>query len=214
MSSPAKGIEPPWQKPGEPLIIWEEGNKLSDPPPPDPVEEALPPHPPIAFGGMAPQGEEFIPPQRAKRTRGEGPSAPDEPQFIQGGETQSGGGLMPPFRPPSPNQTFADGLILRGQEEAPDPNPLRPLLQMPANVVLADEDYPTAEWPGISPETAEMPEICTETVKMPESRPEIAKLPKVCPDDSVSQAGRKLTTRHHDLDLEDYRQDHGTRMSN
>ena len=121
---------------------------------------------------------------------------------------------MPPFRPPSPNQTFADGLILRGQEEAPDPNPLRPLLQMPADVVLADEDYPTAEWPGISPETAEMPEICTETVKMPESRPEIAELPKVCPDDSASQAGRKLTTRHHDLDLEDYRQDHGTRMSN
>ena len=32
MSSPAKGIEPPWQKPGEPLIVWEEGNHLSDPP--------------------------------------------------------------------------------------------------------------------------------------------------------------------------------------
>ena len=167
------------------------GGEQSTRPPPDPVEELLPPHPPIACGGMTSQGEEFNPPQRAKRTRGESPSAPDDPQFIKGGGTHSGGRLTHSLRPPFPNQTFADGLILRSQEEAPDPDPLWPLLQMPADVILANEDYPTAEWPGISPETAERPEIYTETVKIPESPPEIAEFPEVCPDDSVSQAGRK-----------------------
>ena len=40
-----------------------------------------------------------------------------------------------------------------------------------------------------------------------------ADAPEVHPDDSVSQAGRRLIAPHHDLDVEDYRQDYGLRMS-
>ena len=178
------------------------GGEQSPQNPPDSVEELLPPHPPIACG------------EPGKRTRGEDPPAPEEPHFIQGEEPIQGEDYPPPpVRLLSPNQTFADGLILQNQEEPPDPDPLWPLLQMPVNAILANEDYPTAEWPGNTPSPAEQPGVDTETVEMPDPPPEIAEFPEVCPDDSVSQAGRKPPNLRRELDLEDYRQDHGSRIS-
>ena len=58
-----------------------------------------------------------------------------------------------------------------------------PMFQTPADAIIADWDYPTAEPSDVHP------------------------------DDSVSQAGRKLTAPRHDLDVEDYRRDHGIRIS-
>ena len=57
------------------------------------------------------------------------------------------------------------------------------MFQTPADAIIADWEYPTAEPSDVHP------------------------------DDSVSQAGRKPTAQHHDLDVEDYRRDNGIRMS-
>merc|ERR1711860_118208 len=79
------------------------------------------------------------------------PLNPEKPHFTQGGDNQSGGGLPPPVRPPSPNQTFADGLAWRDYEDPMDPDPRGPPALNPADAILAEEVYPTADWPGHLP---------------------------------------------------------------
>ena len=87
---------------------------------------------------------------RAKRSRGEAPFVQEEPQFVQGGQTQSGHRYSPTEnrgktgvshpRPSSPNQTFADGLMLGEQEEILNQWPPEPMFQMPADEIIADWD--------------------------------------------------------------------------
>ena len=171
-------------------------------PPPDPLEEVLPSMPLFASGNQKEKSVGVIPLQTGKD------------HFVQGGGTYSGGGFAPPARPPSPNQTFADGLTRRDQDEPPDPDPKWLPAPSPADAILAEEVYPTADWPGPLPTPADMPATEFDTADRSLPAPDPEDLPDVMPDDSVSQAGRKPPTCRRDLDLEDYRRDHGTRISN
>ena len=167
--------------------------------PPDPLEELLPALPLNA--GENPK----------KRSGGVKPLNPEKSHFAQGGENQSGGGLPPPVRPPSPNQTFADGLAWRDYEDPLDPR--GPPVLNPADAILAEEVYPTADWPGHLPMPADIPVFDSDVAdKMPQAL-DPAELPEILPDDSVSQAGQKQPPNRRDLDVEDYHQDHGTRHS-
>ena len=148
-----------------------------------------------------------------KRSGGVKPLTPEKPHFAQGGETHSGGGFAPPVRPPSPNQTFADGLTRRDQDEPPDPDPRWPPVLNPADAILTEEVYPTADWPGHLPMPADIPAFDSDIADRSPQALDPVELPDILPDDSVSQAGQKPPQHRQDLDLEDYRQDHGSRQS-
>jgi hypothetical protein len=153
----------------------------------DPLEEPLPPPPPRPV-------VETAPPSRAKRRREPPPVDPEAPRRPPGGRTRSDPsntpgkvertpGVFPP-PPPSRNPTFAGGLLTDGHDEPPDPWFPGSVLQHPADAIIAD-------WECLAPDP-----------------------PDVRPEDSVSQAGqRRPPPARHDLDVEDYRRDHGTRMS-
>ena len=101
----------------------------------------------------------------------------------------------------------------REQDEPPDPGPDWLPDPSPADAVLADEVYPTAEWPGQTTMPAEGPDFGLSCMDPPNQASEFTEIPDVQPYDSVSQAGWKPPRHHRDLDLEDYHQDHGTRHS-
>ena len=167
----------------------------------DPLEEALPAMPPFSNG------------EHREKSGGAMPLQTGEGHFVQGGYAPSGGGFAPPARPPSPNQTFADGLARREQDEPPDPAPDWRPISSPADATPADEVYPTAEWPGQTTSPAEGLDFGLGCMEPPNQMSEFPELPDVQPYDSVSQTGWRLPQPHRELDIEDYHQDHGTRHS-
>ena len=159
----------------------------------DPLEEPLPPRP--NPGGRRPETPPGNPPPplRAKRRRENPVGNPEREPFLHGGPPPLTLNTPPPFEvqdppwdsppPPSPVKTFADGLTTGEKDEMLAQWMPEPVPQFPTDAIIADWEY----------------------------RPTDA--PEVHPDDSVSQAGRRLIAPHHDLDVEDYRQDYGLRMS-